>query len=154
MLWIQKLSSNRFLTQWNIAFSTSPKFFLRRPELRLCVLGVIVLLETLLKRLRQKRCFECPEWRKCGHMYFRHHETSFHRHHQSRILRRSQGRLWVLRNTRLLRTSLKQLRPNRFFQSPQCTKSVRMVFVQQWNIDSSTTRKSNFKTFTNKIMIS
>jgi hypothetical protein len=57
-------------------------------------------------------------------------EKSLHQHHQSRILRRSQGRLWVLRAIGLLKTSLKQIRQNRFFQYPECRKCVRMDFLQ------------------------
>jgi uncharacterized protein YlaI len=96
---------------------------------RLWVLRAIRLLKTTLHRLRPKRLFECPECRKCVQISFRHHETSFHGQHQSRFLIRSQGRLWVLSAFRLLQTSLKQLRPIRFFPCPECIQCVRMAFL-------------------------
>jgi hypothetical protein len=83
---------------------------------------------------------------------FWQHETSFHRYHQSRILRRSQFRLWFLRAIRLLKTSHKQLCPNRFLKAQNEEK--RSNAFDKWNIDSSTSPKWQFKTFTKQIMSS
>jgi hypothetical protein len=43
------------------------------------------------------------------------------------FLRRPEGRLWILKAIRLLKTSLKHLRPSRFFRCPGCRKWVRMA---------------------------
>jgi hypothetical protein len=53
--------------------------------------------------------------------------TSLHCLHQSRFLRHSEGRLWVLRTIRLLKTSFKRIRPIAFFY-PWFRKLFRMVF--------------------------
>jgi hypothetical protein len=53
-------------------------------------------------------------------MAFWHLETSLYRLHQSRFLRRPEGRLWLLRAIRLLKTSLKRHRKNSFFRCPGC----------------------------------
>jgi hypothetical protein len=49
-------------------------------------------------------------------MAFRHHETSLQRLHQSRFLRRPEGSICVRRAIRLLKTSLKEIRPRCFFR--------------------------------------
>jgi hypothetical protein len=102
--------------------------FLRRPESRLWVLRTNHLHKTFLKQLRPSRFFSGPGCRKWVRMSFWHHETFLHRLHQSLLfLRLSEGRLWVERAIRLLKTSLKQLRLSRCFRWPGCRKWVRNV---------------------------
>jgi hypothetical protein len=60
-------------------------------------------------------------------MAFRHLETTLHRIHQSRFLRCPE-RLWVLRPIRLLKISPSRLRPNRFFECPECRKCFRIPY--------------------------
>jgi hypothetical protein len=127
MFRMQKLSSCPFDTLKHCS-NNFTKVVFKTSRWRLWVLRVIRLLNTI-RRLRTKRFFECPEYRNCQHVSSRCHVTSLHRHHQSCFLRRSQGRLLVLRVIRLLETSLKKHRRNRFFQCLEFTKSVRMVFL-------------------------
>jgi hypothetical protein len=96
--------------------------FLRRRKGKLCVLTAIRLLKTSLPRLLTNRIFRCSEFRKCIRLAFRHYATPLHRHHLSRILRRSGRRIRVLRALRLLKTSLKRLRPSHFFRYQECRK--------------------------------
>jgi hypothetical protein len=48
-------------------------------------------------------------------MAFHHLETTLQRLHHSRFIRRPEGRLLVISAIPLLKTSLKRLRPSRFF---------------------------------------
>jgi hypothetical protein len=103
---------------------------LRRPEGRIWVLRPIRLLKTSIKRLRPSRFFRCLGSTKWVRMAFRHHETMIHPLHQSRFLRRPEGRLWVLRALPLLKTSLKQHRPCRFFGTPGFRKYMAFRHVE------------------------
>jgi hypothetical protein len=68
-----------------------------------------------------------PSPKSWEHKAFPHFETSLHRLHQSRFLRRLEDRLWVLRPLSLHESSLKRLRPSRFFWCPGRTKLVPMA---------------------------
>jgi 5-methylcytosine-specific restriction endonuclease McrA len=100
---------------------------LRLSEDRLWVLWVIRLLKTSLNWVHPNCFFLCSGCRKLVRMSFRYLETSL-RFHQSRFLRRPDGRSWVLRAIRLLKTSLKRLHPSCFFRCPGCRKWVLMAF--------------------------
>jgi hypothetical protein len=86
-------------------------------------------------------------------MAFRNLEKFLHLRQQSRFLGRPEGSLFVLRAIRLLKTSLKKLRPSRFFQFPECRNSGRMAFrhLETYFIDMN---KIDFKTFRRQIMSS
>jgi hypothetical protein len=61
-------------------------------------------------------------------MAYRHLETSLHHIHQSRFLRRPEGRLWVHRAIRLLKTLFPRLRPNHFLDCPECKNAFELRF--------------------------
>jgi hypothetical protein len=89
--------------------------FVRRSEARLWILRVIRLIKTSLKKLRPSWIFRCPGCRKWVLMAFGHHESWLYRLHVRSFLKRSEGRLRVLRDIRLLKTSLMRPRLSRFF---------------------------------------
>jgi hypothetical protein len=90
------------------------------------VFRAIRLHKTSFKQLRPCRLWRCTGCSKCVRMDFRH-ETSLHGLHQSRFLRPTEGRLWIPRAIRLLKTSLKRIRSSRF-RCPGWWKRVRMAF--------------------------
>jgi hypothetical protein len=110
--------------------------FLKRQEDRLWVLRTIRLFETSLPRLRPSRLFWCPVCRKRVRMAFRHLETSLHWLHQFDFFGRPEGRVH--------RTILDALYVKNELVWPSTT----------WNIASSTSPKSLFKTSGRQIMSS
>jgi hypothetical protein len=87
--------------------------FLRRLEGRLWDL-----LEALLKQLRPSHSFYAM-MEKLIRLAFRFFEISLNRLLENRFLLRSEGRLWIHRANRLLKSCLKQLRRSRFFLDVQ-----------------------------------
>jgi hypothetical protein len=128
--------------------------FLRSPDGRLWILRHIRLHKISLKRFRPSRHFRCPGNTKWVRISLRHLETLLHRLHQSRFLRRPEGKLWVLRPIHPLKISLKRFRPFRFFWCPWRKKICSHGLSTPWNIASSTSPKSFFKTSRRQIMCS
>jgi hypothetical protein len=116
---------------------TSQKSFLRRQESRLRIFRSIRLLKTSLKQLRPSRFFDAQESRNEIEWRF---DTLKHRFidHQSRFLTREEGRLRFLRAFRLLKTSLKQLRPSRFFDAQESRSEM------EWPFDNLKHRSIDF----------
>jgi hypothetical protein len=118
--------SRGYLTPWYIALSNSPKFLLRGPEGRIWGLSAISLHKTSFFDLVQ------VDFSMLGMQEMRTNLLStpwklLHLFHHSRFLRRPEGRLWVLRTIRLLKTSLKRLRKS-LFRWPRCRKCSYMTF--------------------------
>jgi hypothetical protein len=84
-------------------------------------------------------------------MSFRQPETSYHRIHQRRFLRRPESTLWVIRAIRLFKTSLKQLYQSLFWMLRMQKMSSHGISTP-WNIASSTSPKSFFKTWQSQII--
>jgi hypothetical protein len=99
---MQKMSRLGLQTPWNIVTSTLPKTTFKRAEGKLWDHKSIRLLKTSLPRNRPSRFFGRTGCRKLFHKAFSHLEAWLHGLQQRRFLRRPDGRLWDLRDSRLL----------------------------------------------------
>jgi hypothetical protein len=118
--------------------------FLRRPEGRLWVHRAIRLHKHHLTDFVQV-VFRCPGRTKWVRMASRQFETSLHLLHQSRFLRRPEGRLWVLRHIRLLKTTSANSSKS-IFLMPRMQKVISHGLSTHWNIASSSSPKPFLKT--------
>jgi hypothetical protein len=119
---------------------------LRRSEWRLWVFKAIRILKTSIEPIYRSSFFWCPGCRKRVGLAVPQIKILLQRLHKSRFLKRPEGRLCVLRTFRLLKTSLKQIRPSCYFRWPGCKKMISNGLLTRRNFVSSTLSTSIFKT--------
>jgi hypothetical protein len=110
---------HRFIEFTNVIFKTSRRLIMSS-KLH------FPFLKHHLSNIIQVAFFGDPGFGKC--MPFRHIQTTLQRIFQNHFLRLPEGWLLILRPIRPHKTSLKWLRPRRFFRCTRCRKWVRMAF--------------------------